>query len=550
MPVHFETVGVLTGTIYDVRVYPSAEGISVYWMDITERKRAAERFDRQQQTNQTLLQAVSDLGNGVALANAKARLVFVNEAFCRIVGYTTEELLNIPSTWALIPPEDRATLQARYQQRVRGEPVPENADLTLIRKDGSRVNVELAIKTLADNEGVQFIIIARDITERKQSEAQIEELNRDLERQAAELQSANAELESFSYSVSHDLRTPLASMDNLLRLLLDDYGAQLPESGQRVVHLIQENSSGMYRLIEDLLAFARSVGHPLNTQTINMTEIARQVFQELASAQPDRQVDFRISELPAAQADPVLLKQVWVNLLSNALKFTRGRAVAKIEVGSGKLEVGSETSRVSTSDFALSTSNFYYVKDNGAGFDMAQADKLFGVFQRLHGEEEFEGTGVGLAIVQRIIHRHGGRVWAEAAGDQGAGFYFTLERAALGDSPNAAPSSVQRISPESQPVNRKETMIRVLVVDDHQLFRQGLQLMLLKANDIQIVGEARDGKEAIELAQSVQPDVILMDIEMPGMNGLEATETLKAMGHPARILMLTMKTDERDVRAA
>ena len=398
----------------------------------------------------------------------------------------------------------------------------------------------------------QCAVISLDITERKRTEAEQERLRRDLERRTIELEATNRELEALVYSVAHDLRGPLQQMSELSRAMLEDYAAQLPADSQPLIQIIHDHAAATNFLAEDLLTLSRVTQVSPAKRTVHMTDLVRQCLDELCpqgipappapaassgtgpSECKGRQVEINLADLPAAQADPVLVKQVWVNLLANALKFTREREPPRIEIG-WQREKGATV---------------YYVKDNGVGFDMAQVDRLFRAFHRLHHAEEFEGNGLGLAIVQRIVERHGGRAWAEGAIDQGAAFYFTLERAALGDSPNAAQSSVQRISPESQPVNRKGTMIRVLVVDDHQLFRQGLQLMLLKANDIQIVGEARDGKEAIELAQSLQPDVILMDIEMPGMNGLEATETLKAMGHPARILMRSPRPGVRGTRSS
>ncbi len=227
----------------------------------------------------------------------------------------------------------------------------------------------------------------------------------------AQLGVANKELEAFSYSVSHDLRAPLRAVDGFSRILLDEHTPHLSESGQRYLRLVRENAVTMGQLIDDLLSFSRLSRQPLKKQTVATAELAQQVLEELKPEQNGRRFDVSIGDLAECQADPALLKQVFVNLLSNALKYTRKRDLSKIEVGCEKRP--GET--------------VYFVKDNGAGFDMRYADKLFGVFQRLHRAEEYEGTGVGLAIVQRIIHRHGGRVWAEAELHKGATFYFTLE---------------------------------------------------------------------------------------------------------------------------
>jgi signal transduction histidine kinase len=250
-----------------------------------------------------------------------------------------------------------------------------------------------------------------DITERKQAEQHIAKLNRDLEQRATQLEIANRELESFAYSVSHDLRTPLAGISGFASLLLEDYGELLPPEARRYGELIRNNSAEMNQLVEGLLTFSRSTRQPLMKQRVEIAPLTRQVLKDLANEQSGRQVEIVLGELPPTQADPVLLKQVLTNLLSNALKFTRGREVARIEINSMKSEEGETT---------------YFVRDNGVGFDNEQAERLFGVFQRLHHAQEFEGTGVGLAIVERIIHRHGGRVSAEGQVDQGATFYFTL----------------------------------------------------------------------------------------------------------------------------
>jgi hypothetical protein len=253
--------------------------------------------------------------------------------------------------------------------------------------------------------------LKREIAERKQMEKQVQRLYQDLERRAVELEIANKELESFSYSVSHDLRTPLASIDGFTRILLDDYAAQLPSKAQRYVGLIRSGSQEMERLVTSLLGLSRLSRTALKKEHVKMAALARETLETLQKEvqRPDVTVD--LQDLPDAEADPVLLKQVWVNLLANAFKFTRKCDNTRIEIG---CEPCDGTDRV------------YHVRDNGVGFDMNQAERLFGVFQRLHAEEDYEGTGVGLAIVSRIITRHGGRVWADAEVGKGATFHFTL----------------------------------------------------------------------------------------------------------------------------
>ena len=237
-----------------------------------------------------------------------------------------------------------------------------------------------------------------------QSTQKVQEINRQLE-------SANKELEAFSYSVSHDLRAPLRSVDGFSQAVLEDYGAQMPEDGQRYLQKIRNGAQRMGNLIDDLLTFSRLSRAPLEKQTVDTEQLVRTVLEDLHIAQEPRPIELRIGELPPAVGDPALLKQVWMNLLSNAVKYSRKRENAVVEIGCAQEQ----------------DENVYFVRDNGTGFDMRYANKLFGVFQRLHRAEDYEGTGVGLALVQRIIHRHGGRVWAEAAVDRGATFYFTLQ---------------------------------------------------------------------------------------------------------------------------
>lgn len=224
------------------------------------------------------------------------------------------------------------------------------------------------------------------------------------------LESVNKELEAFSYSVSHDLRSPLRAISGFAEAVMEDYAPRLDAEAKRYLGLIQANAHKMGQLIDDLLAFSRLGRQQMNDSPIDMGALAKAVFDELAALSPGRDLRFTIGAVPPAQGDGTLVRQVLANLLSNAVKFTKARAPAIIEFGYQPDADGGA----------------YYVKDNGVGFDMRYVGKLFGVFQRLHAVTEFEGTGVGLALVQRIITRHGGRVWARGALDHGATFYFTL----------------------------------------------------------------------------------------------------------------------------
>jgi len=226
-----------------------------------------------------------------------------------------------------------------------------------------------------------------------------------------QLESANKELEAFSYSVSHDLRAPLRSIDGFSRILMEDHAPVLPADAVRLLGIVRSNTQQMGRLIDDLLTFSRLSRQPVNKQVVNTGDLVQQVMETLRTDLERRKVEIEIGELPICQGDPSLLKQVWINLLSNAFKYTREREVARIQIGCIQ-ENGEQV---------------YFVKDNGVGFDMQYVNKLFGVFQRLHRSDKFEGTGVGLAIVQRIVLRHEGRIWVEAEPDVGATFFFTVQ---------------------------------------------------------------------------------------------------------------------------
>ena len=264
-----------------------------------------------------------------------------------------------------------------------------------------------------------FALIGRQIglfIQRRHAQDEVRRLNAGLERRVqertAQLEAANRELEAFSYSVSHDLRAPLRAVDGFSQAVLEDYGPQLPDEGRQYLHTIRKETQRMGDLIDDLLAFSRLSRASIERLRVNTARLVQGVARDVVGEFPDRKFDVRIEELPDCEGDLALLRQVWVNLISNAVKYTGRRDVARIEIGS-RHEAGGTV---------------YFVKDNGAGFDMRYVGKLFGVFQRLHRAEDYEGTGVGLAIVQRIVHRHGGRVWAEAVPEQGATFYFTLNQ--------------------------------------------------------------------------------------------------------------------------
>ena len=246
----------------------------------------------------------------------------------------------------------------------------------------------------------------------RELEGAVRERTLSLEAANRALELANRELEAFSYSVSHDLRAPLRSIDGFSRVLLEEFGGQLPDEARALLGRVTTSAAIMGKLIEDLLHFARVSRQPLSKQTVDVDELVSLVVAELCADSGEGKPEVRVGELPPVEADRSLLRQVFANLLSNAVKFRRSGSASVIEVGCA----------------SEAAADVYFVRDNGVGFDMKYKDKLFGVFQRLHSREEFDGTGVGLSIVQRIVERHGGRIWADAIVGQGAAFYFTLEK--------------------------------------------------------------------------------------------------------------------------
>lgn len=254
------------------------------------------------------------------------------------------------------------------------------------------------------------VVMVAFLSERIEKVRILNKSNEDLQRERKKLEDANEELEAFAYSVSHDLRVPLRAIDGFSRILMEDYQEELDDEGKRLINIIRENTKKMGQLIDDILQLSRAGRQEMKISPIDLESMFKNIFEELKLSNEQRNVQMEIKPLPKVYGDRTLLQQVISNLLSNSFKFTSPRDPAIIEVGA---EAGKKE-------------NIYYVKDNGVGFDMKYSGKLFGLFQRLHGQNEFEGTGVGLSIVQRIIRRHGGDVWGEGEVDQGATIYFSL----------------------------------------------------------------------------------------------------------------------------
>jgi PAS domain S-box-containing protein len=342
------------------------------------------------------------------------KFLAVNEAAILRYGYSRDEFLSM--TIKDIRPADDVSALLENISQVRDR--LEDAGIWRHRKkDGTLFEVQITSHPLDFNGRPSEIVLAHDVSKRLAAERALQELNEDLEQRVVDrttqLEAANRELEAFSYSVSHDLRAPLRAIDGFSRILQEDFNGSIPLAATKYLNLVRNNAKQMGQLIDDLLSFSRIGRQSIRKQRVEPKMIVETVLDELHVEHTDRHVEVDIAELPSVEADPSLLKLVYANLLSNALKYTRNRPQPKIEIGAMSQNSMPET--------------VYYVSDNGAGFDMKYAGKLFGVFQRLHRSEEFEGTGVGLATAQRIISRHGGRIWAEAEVDRGATFFFTMQ---------------------------------------------------------------------------------------------------------------------------
>ncbi|MBV9988954.1 MAG: CHASE3 domain-containing protein [Chitinophagaceae bacterium] len=394
---------------FELSFQPVPDGIFILSTETTRQREAARLISEQKALAESLLLAAPD---GIMGIDEQGRITMVNEQAKEMFLYDSQEIIG-HHIGRLIP-ESGEDIYENIPDRLPEKAIVVKKEMTGLRKNGERFPVDISLSLLQTGASKTVIGSFRDITEKKSVEAELQNLTQNLEAmvklRTAQLEEINKELDSFSYSVSHDLRAPLRAIDGYTKILLEEYGPQVDAHGNLMMETVRRNARRMGQLIDDLLAFSRLGKQHLVTTAVNMEQLVHGIIDELKGQQPRLQVV--LHELPVASGDNSMLKQVVSNLVGNAVKYSSKKQNPCIEIGA----------------YSEDGSDIYYVRDNGAGFDMAYADKLFGVFQRLHSTREFEGTGVGLAIVHRIIQRHGGRVWAEAREGEGAVFYFSLPK--------------------------------------------------------------------------------------------------------------------------
>jgi PAS domain S-box-containing protein len=389
-------------------------GLASTERDITDRKRTENEL---RESNDYLENLINHANAPIIVWDLRFKITRFNQAFESLTGRKAGEVIG-QSLELLFPPARVESSMALIRKTTGGERW-ETVEISILHCDGSFHTVLWNSATVYAADGktpVATIAQGHDITERKQAEEEIRQLNTGLEQRVrdrtAQLEAANKELEAFSYSVSHDLRAPLRHVQGYVEMLAREVGGQLSDKGRRYMKTITDAAREMGVLIDDLLAFSRMGRAEMIETKVDLSALVRETLRDMKPATRERNIAWKTPPLPTVQADPAMLKLALANLLGNAVKFTRPRDPAQIEIGCA----GREGERV-----------IVFVRDNGVGFDPQYAHRLFGIFQRLHRADEFEGTGIGLANVRRIIARHGGRTWAEGKLNEGATFYFTLK---------------------------------------------------------------------------------------------------------------------------
>jgi PAS domain S-box-containing protein len=368
--------------------------------EIIERRQSERKF-------QTLFDTAAD---AIIVSDFSGKIIMANERVKELLGYAKPEIIGL-SVDALVPEQDRDQHRhhrGNYIAAPQTRHMGQGLQLFALNKNGSKMPVDINLSTFPIDGKLAVVSRVRDMTEHRNTQEKIRELNQHLVERASELENVNKELEAFSYSVSHDLRAPLRAVDGFTNLLEEHCRGHLDDEAMRLLRVVRDNSKKMGNLIDDLLKFSRLGRKPTQKRSFNMGELVEEVLSELATE--TQKVTIKIVALPDVRADRALLKQVWINVLSNAIKYSANVAEPTIAVEGQRVD----------------REVVYCVCDNGVGFDMRYAHKLFTVFQRLHGADEFPGTGVGLATVKRIVVKHGGRVWADSKPGNGAKFYFSL----------------------------------------------------------------------------------------------------------------------------